>query len=52
MKRTSFFLPEPLLKELADVARKQGTPMAELLRQALQMWLRVQSATSKAHKDE
>lgn len=42
MKRTSFFLPETMLKELAELARHRGTPMAELLRQAMEQWLKAQ----------
>lgn len=40
MKRTSLFLPEPMLVQLAALAKQRGTPMAELVRQALEQFLK------------
>lgn len=42
MKRTSMFLPVPMLAAFAELARKRGTPMAELIRQAMEAWLKEQ----------
>jgi metal-responsive CopG/Arc/MetJ family transcriptional regulator len=42
MKRTSLFLPEVMLAELAAIAKKRGTPMAELVRAAVERFLKEQ----------
>lgn len=42
MKRTSLFLPEPMLAALAELARKKDLSMAELVRMAVERMLREQ----------
>lgn len=40
MKRTSIFFPEQLLEKFRELARRRGTPMAELIRQAMEDFLK------------
>jgi hypothetical protein len=40
MKRTSIFFPEQLLAAYRELARARGTPMAELIRQAMEAFLK------------
>lgn len=40
MKRTSLFLPEPMLDALADLSKTTGTPVAELVRAAITAYLK------------
>jgi metal-responsive CopG/Arc/MetJ family transcriptional regulator len=42
MKRTSMFFPEPLLDAFRELARKRDVPVAELVRQAMEKWLKEQ----------
>lgn len=39
MKRTSLFLPEPMLKQLRDMSEARGVPVAELVRRAVELFL-------------
>lgn len=41
MKRTNFYFPQEYLDRLAAEAKRTGMPMSELLRRALDEWLRV-----------
>lgn len=43
MKRTSLFIPEQMLAQFSEIARKRGTPMAELIRAAMEQWLKAQN---------
>lgn len=43
MKRTSIFFPEPLLAAFREIAKKRGTPVAELIRQAMESWIKEQA---------
>jgi predicted DNA-binding protein len=42
MKRTSLFIPEPLLEQFKQLAAKRGTPMAELVRLAMERFMKEQ----------
>jgi metal-responsive CopG/Arc/MetJ family transcriptional regulator len=42
MKRTSLFLPEHLLAQFKELAAKRGTPMAELVRLAMERFMKEQ----------
>jgi metal-responsive CopG/Arc/MetJ family transcriptional regulator len=44
MKRTSIFFPEQLLERFRELAARRGTPMAELIRQAMEAFLDAQEA--------
>jgi predicted DNA binding CopG/RHH family protein len=44
MKRVNFFLPEPLLESYRRLAAARGTPMAELIRSALEAYLKGKDA--------
>lgn len=44
MKRHNFFLPEELVAQLKAIAIESGTPMSELVRQALSSFLANQVA--------
>jgi len=39
MKRTTVYLPEGLLRELHETARRSGRPQADLIREALALFL-------------
>jgi predicted DNA-binding protein len=40
MKRISLFLPEPMIARLGNLSKKTGTPSAELIRRAIEAYLR------------
>jgi predicted DNA-binding protein len=40
MKRTNYYYPEPLLKQLKVLSKKTGVPVAELIRRAITEYLR------------
>jgi hypothetical protein len=40
MKRTNFYFPQEYLDRLAAEAKRTGMPMSEILRRALDEWLR------------
>lgn len=40
MKRTSLFFPEPTLKRLATESEKTGLPIAEIIRRAVDTYLK------------
>jgi len=40
MKRTSLFIPEQTLECLASLAEKTGLPVAELIRRAVDIYLK------------
>jgi len=40
MKRTNFYFPREQLDRLAAESKKSGLPMSEILRRALDEWLR------------
>lgn len=40
MKRTSLFIPEQMLAAFKALAEKRGTPMAELIRLAMEQYLK------------
>jgi metal-responsive CopG/Arc/MetJ family transcriptional regulator len=42
MKRTSIFFPEPLLEAFRELARKRDVPVAELIRQAMERFIKEQ----------
>lgn len=42
MKRTSLFIPEQMLAKFAEMAKARGTPMAELIRLAMERFLKEQ----------
>lgn len=40
MKRISLFLPEPMIARLGNLSTKTGTPSAELIRRAIEAYLK------------
>jgi predicted DNA-binding protein len=40
MKRTSLFLKDDQLKKLEAISEKTGAPVAELIRRAIDYWLK------------
>jgi predicted DNA binding CopG/RHH family protein len=40
MKRTNYYYPEPMLKRVRKVAKKQGIPASEYIRRAVEEALR------------
>ena len=40
MKRTNFYFPEELLARLAAESKASGVPMSEIMRRALDAWLK------------
>jgi metal-responsive CopG/Arc/MetJ family transcriptional regulator len=42
MKRTSMFFPEPLLEKFRELARKRDLSVAELVRLAMERYLKEQ----------
>lgn len=44
MKRTSVFIPEQMLAAFAALAKARGTPMAELIRLAMERYLKEQKS--------
>ncbi len=42
MKRTHFFLPHPLFEALKTLSEKRGLSVSELIRRAVEDWLRRQ----------
>lgn len=42
MKRTSIFFPEPLMAAFREIAKKRDVPVATLIREAMEAWLKGQ----------
>jgi hypothetical protein len=40
MKRTNFYFPKKMLARLATESERSGLPMSEILRRALDEWLK------------
>lgn len=40
MKRTNIFLPTPMLERIARISEKTGLPMAEIVRRAIEAYLK------------
>ena len=47
MKRTNFYFHEELLKRLAIEAARSGMPMSEILRRAVDQWLKEREKDQK-----
>lgn len=50
MKRTCFFLPEPLLAELRELSMVKDISVAELVRSAAQQFVRVEKEKEEAKR--
>jgi hypothetical protein len=47
MKRTCFFLPEPLLKRMREYAEKHDLTIVDIVRRAIVKWLDDEDAKDK-----